>query len=290
MIEIDTVLILLKIGCVLSVIGMICLGLVIPSFYLSKELKAHPGSLILGLSYSELIMYYGVFWMYMYVLNIKDEGGYDIFKWVSHTMGYLSYDFILIPPENLFSLTSTFVATCLEISVTYYAVISLDVIFLFRNPFYIPNRRIKILHFFSIIIPLTIFLPLRIYALGNFIYIYIYILIGSSAKMTQILPGIEVPLKDQWAQYLDITIDLIVIIIIIFSMIFSYIRMKKLNTPKHQKTIFLFKITFYTIIGLCYCSFSILQDVSMISIALTDNPILWLTLYVLLIITTNQTI
>ena len=168
----EIMLILLKIGIPLTAIGILCLVLIIPSFLFSKELKAHPGSLILGMCLAEITMYYGYFWMMMLILDRNGEWGVNIFKFISETLGYLSQGIIHPTEGTIFLLSSTFSSTCLEISVWYYAFISLDVVLLLRNPFYSPQRRIILYHFCAVIIPLSLFLPFRVTAAGNLYNLY----------------------------------------------------------------------------------------------------------------------
>ena len=159
--NIDLFLRLMKIGSWTTGIGFFSVGLTILTILVSKKLRFHPGWIILGLCFSELYMYYGSFWMMQRML--VDRGGFDLFLHIGNNIP------LGISPPLLFEITSCTVSAVLEVSMLYYMFISLDVVFLIRNPFYSPQRRVIMYHVVAIILPFITFLPIRYHDEGNII-------------------------------------------------------------------------------------------------------------------------
>ena len=152
----------LELGCALYITGMICLSLIIPSFIFLKELKAHPGSLILAMCFSELIIYYGSFWILLLILELAGESSLNIFHFTSQALIYLSDGLLAPAEETLFKISISLVSAFTEVSFLYYGFISIDVLLLLRNPFYSPHRRTIFYHILAFTIPFLSYIPLRL--------------------------------------------------------------------------------------------------------------------------------
>ena len=160
-----------SVGIILTAIATLCISLAISTFFISKKYRSHPGSLVLGLCFSELFRYYANFWIMEETLaSLTTEQGFNFFERTSCWFKELSFG-ILDPGENnLYTMTSCISAMCLEIGNIYYMFISVDIFLLLRNPFYSPKRRIFLYHVIAISLPLSIFLPLRILDEGDKYY------------------------------------------------------------------------------------------------------------------------
>ena len=169
----DLLIIVLQMGLTSTGIGIICLCAITPSYIYWKELKAHPGSLILGICIAEIAMYYGYFWMMLRILDILEHPlGFNMYVYIYHLFNYLSGNSLHFTQGTIFTLTTTIASSALEISMFYYAFISIDIVFLLHNPFYSPEWRTILYHIFALLLPLSIFLPFRVTAIGIYIYIY----------------------------------------------------------------------------------------------------------------------
>ena len=158
-------------------IGIFLLSLVVPSFTISRMLRSHPGSLILGISICEIIRYYEVFWLLLLLLLKKQDygDGFDLFAQCAHLIDTLSLGFITLTSGDLVQIALSTLYISLRVMLCYYFFLAIDLILLLRNPFYSPGRRSLLYHLISILVPLCIFFPLYILTSKIYIYIYIYV-------------------------------------------------------------------------------------------------------------------
>ena len=161
-----------KVTFILNIIGIISLIFLIPTFFISKVLRSHPGKIILYCCITELAFCYSLFIMYLRTFYLLDVISFDIYEYGSIVLNKCTFQIYNFSNENVyFSYILSFTLwLSLFIFHIYYTCLSLDLILIIRNPFYPPDRRIKIYHFCAIGIPL---LTASISKLKH-IYIYIY--------------------------------------------------------------------------------------------------------------------
>ena len=162
-------------GEVLSIIGLICSILIIVSFTFSKELRSHPGEIILLASIVDCVLFYIGFFIFHFMTDLIDDlNDQNIFSYIANLLNVLTGS--IWDKHSLFELNFALSSTCFEITNIYYLFICLDVILTLRNPFYTPKKRCKIYHMIAFAFPLLVFFPIKLYGYGIYsLYVYIYI-------------------------------------------------------------------------------------------------------------------
>ena len=224
----------------IEIFGMICLLIVIPTFLISKTLRSHPGSIILSCCIIEFIYYYGGFICLTYGMYEIDYISFNIYDCFIPAIHYCTFG-IISPTINSISnyvqMVCGIMIIWLEI---YYICLSLDIILIIRNPLYSPIKRVKLYHITSISFTLLIIFPLELVTFLNPI------------TEKEILSDTE----RLFVASILLTIALITTTILFVtstgSLIFSYLKIKKLILNFKQKRNLLRKIMIYQIFAIIF--------------------------------------
>ena len=156
--EIDQGVVLFAV--LMCVFGMLFLLLAIPTF-LIKELRSHPGSLILACCLLEFSLYYYACFDYIHIFNrhVGKIFPFDLFQFYSDLIHISTARNIHLNENVVRAINHIFIQAILEIINLYYLCLSIDLVLIIRNPFYSPNKRVKIYHCVSLLIPICIMLP-----------------------------------------------------------------------------------------------------------------------------------
>ena len=171
----DVETMLLLVTWAIQLIGIISLFLVIWTFALSEVLRTHPGSLIMMYCIFEFSFYYLGFIQYSYDLYNKSFTYFNTMEFISNMIFILTFKLLHFSENELYGIIGASCFTLMAIVASYYICLSLDIIFIIRNPLYSPSRRLKLYHFYSIIFPFFTLFPLSIIRNCNYMHIYIYI-------------------------------------------------------------------------------------------------------------------
>ena len=247
------------IAWIIQIAGMISLLLAIPTFLISKVLRAHPGSLILVCCIVEFFYYYMSFLLFAATLNHNQIIDFDVNAIIIPTIRTVTFH-ILDPNPNgqeLYVYFTSLTGTALLILESYNICLSLDILLIIRNPLYSPSRRVKLYHFCSLFFPLAIILPISI-------------LMNLHSSVNSFNESIS--LRTKYLGFAIVFIGLIMaaslFIISCGTLIFSYIKIKKLVLNIKQKRILLWKIMIYQIFALVYSLCLIILNITIIIITI----------------------
>ena len=234
---------LLIVQLIMCILGLSALIIVIPTFLLAKELRSHPGTLIMCICLLEFSLFYYAFFLY-FISNdhLKHYKGLNIALFCSRLIDISTFHIIHIDDYDILLFIELVADNIiLKMLLMYYEFLSVDVVLVIRNPFYSPARRSKIYHLSAILFPLIAFLAVG--GMNIYIYIYLALLITDQKTAGLILSySIDLPLSG------------ILVLSSIGSFIYSQIYLNQLKIQAQYKTNFLCKMRVYQIFSLIYGS------------------------------------
>ena len=145
----------IKILIYICLLGIVSVLFMLPTFLISKLLRAHPSKLILYCCIGELAYCYTAILLYfMYIYELSEGASFDLYEMSSYVVTKCTFGVIHMSTIYITNMLNYINILSIMIVHMCYICLSLDLILIIRNPFYPAHRRMKIYSATSFLLPL----------------------------------------------------------------------------------------------------------------------------------------